>query len=215
MTMALDWSRAEAADLHGTGPDFFRRVLSRSVSGSPGEDWAYVSANVNLLAGVLRETTGRHAEDFAREMLFEPLAIRAWDWEGMKTDGYNLMDGSLELRPRDMAKLGQVVLSGGTWGGTHLFEGNWVERSTAWSVDTHERFGGYGYLWWRTRVTGAGGERLEATLANGWGSQFVIVVPALDLVVVTTGGNDYNGKHTAVLPLVAELVRSLDRTGAG
>jgi CubicO group peptidase (beta-lactamase class C family) len=51
--------------------------------------------------------------------------------------------------------------------------------------------------------------------ALGRGSQFVVVVPALDLVVVTTGGNDYNGKHTAVLPLVAELVRSLNRTGAG
>ncbi len=76
-------------------------------------------------------------------------------------------------------------------------------------MDTHERFEGYAYLWWKTLATGAGGERLEATVANGWGSQFIFVVPALDLVVVTTGGNDYNGKHMAVLPLVAELVRSV------
>jgi len=208
MTMALDWSPGEAANLHGTGPAFFRRVLSRSVSGTPGEDWDYVSANVNLLAGVLHQATGLHAEDFARDRLFEPLAIRSWDWEGLKTDGYNLMDGSLQLRPRDMAKLGQVVLTGGTWGETKLFGGDWIERSTAWSVDTRERFEGFGYLWWKTRMKGPDGDSLEVTVANGWGSQFIIVVPALDLVVVTTGGNDYNGKHMAVVPLVAELVRS-------
>jgi len=209
MTLALDWSRNDADNLHGTGPDFFRRVLSRSVSGSPGEDWDYVSANVNLLAGVLHQATGRHAEEFARETLFEPLGIRTWDWEGMRTDGYNLMDGSLELRPRDMAKLGQVVVSGGQWASTKLFAHDWIERSTMWSVDTRERFEGYAYLWWKTSITAAGGERLEATLANGWGSQFMFVVPALDLVVVTTGGNDYNGKHMAVVPLVQELVRSV------
>lgn len=209
MTMALDWSRADADNLHGTGPDFFRRVLSRSVAGHPGQDWDYVSANVNLLAGVLHEATGQHAEDFARETLFGPLAIRTWDWEGMKTDGYNLMDGSLELRPRDMAKLGQVVVSGGTWGNSELFAGDWIERSTAWSADTRERLEGYAYLWWTTPMTGAGGDRLEATVANGWGSQFIVVVPALELVVVTTGGNDHNGKHMAVMPHIRELVRSV------
>ncbi len=213
MTMALDWSRADADNLHGTGPDFFRRALSRSVSGSPGEDWDYVSANVDLLAGVLHQATGRHAEEFAKETLFEPLSIRTWDWGGMRTDGYNLMDGSLELRPRDMAKLGQVVVSGGAWGDTELFEGDWIERSTAWSVDTHERFEGYAYLWWKTLMTGAGGERFEVTVANGWGSQFIFVVPALELVVVTTGGNDYNGKHLAVVPLVQDLVRSIAVSG--
>ncbi len=208
MTMALDWSGEEVANLHGTGPDFFRRVLSRSVSGTAGRDWNYVSANVNLLAGVLHQATGHHAGDFARETLFEPLGIRTWNWEGLRTDGYNLMDGSLQLRPRDMAKLGQLVLTGGTWGGTTLYAGDWIERSTAWSIDTHEEFEGYGYLWWKTVMRGPEGDRVEVTLANGWGSQFIFVIPALELVVVTTGGNDYNGMHLAVVSLVEDLVRS-------
>ena len=42
------------------------------------------------------------------------------------------------------------------------------------------------------------GGSLEVLFANGWGSQFIYVIPALDLVVVTTGGNQENGKHLAI-----------------
>ena len=36
---------------------------------------------------------------------------------------------------------------------------------------------------------------VPAFFANGWGSQFIMAFPTLDMVVVTTGGNEYNGKH--------------------
>jgi CubicO group peptidase (beta-lactamase class C family) len=107
-----------------------------------------------------------------------------------------------------MAKLGQLVLSGGVWDGTRLLTEDWIDRSTAWVVETGEMLEGYGYLWWKTRVAGPTKERLDVTVANGWGSQFIFIVPALDLVLVTTGGNDYNGKHIAVKRLLATLIRS-------
>lgn len=202
MSMALDWSPQDADNLHGTGPDFFRKILSRSVSGMPGEDWAYVSANVNLLAGVLHQATGRHAEAFAEEALFRPLGIRAWNWDGMKTDGFNLMDGSLQLLPRDMGKIGQMVLDGGRWGGRQVMENAWIEASTRRRLDAGEGGEGYGYLWWRMDAPGPGGEPVPVIFANGWGSQFIAVFPTLDLVVVTTGGNEFNGKHLAVADLL-------------
>lgn len=57
---------------------------------------------------------------------------------------------------------------------------------------------GYGYLWWTMEVPGPEGAPLQVHLANGWGSQFILIFPALDLVVVTTGGNQENGKHLAI-----------------
>ena len=198
MSMALDWSSQEAQGLHGTGPDFFRRVLSHSVSGRPGADWAYVSANVNLLAGILHRATGQHAEAFAEDALFGPLGIAAWDWGGMKTDGFNLMDGSLRLLPRDMGKVGQMVLDGGQWNGRRIIGKEWIEASTRHHLDADDGTGGYGYLWWLMTIPGPGGEPVPVTLANGWGSQFIAVFPTLDLMVVTTGGNEFNGKHFAV-----------------
>jgi CubicO group peptidase (beta-lactamase class C family) len=41
----------------------------------------------------------------------------------------------------------------------------------------------YGYLWWLAPDLGQG-----CTSSGGFGGQYVTVVPALELVVVTTGG---------------------------
>jgi CubicO group peptidase (beta-lactamase class C family) len=202
MSMALDWSPEEAENLHGTGPEFFRRALSHSVSGTPGKDWAYVSANVNLIAGILHQATGQHAEAFAEKALFHPLGIETWNWEGMKTDGFNLMDGSLRLIPRDMAKIGQMVLDEGRWGGRPIVGEEWIQASTRPHLSTGEWAEGYGYLWWRMEAPVQGREEAPVILANGWGSQFIAIFPTLDLVVVTTGGNEYNGKHLAVAELL-------------
>ncbi len=273
MTMALDWSPDEVQNLHGTGPETFREILSREVVGTPGVDWEYASINVNLIAGILRDATGEQADVFARERLFGPLGIRAWDWEGMKTEGYPLMDGSLRLRPRDMARIGVMVAAGGAWQGAQIVDRDWVRASTARAIEAGSGPEGYGYLWWTLEIpvsgesgpgesrpaeeglgeprsgesgptgqglgesrpaeqglgeprsgesgpTGQGlgesrpaeqglgepgpqGRTLEAVFANGWGSQFIFVIPGLQLVVVTTGGNEFNGKHMAV----AELLR--------
>lgn len=211
MSMALDWSADEAANLHGTGPDFFRRVLSRSVTGTPGRDWAYVSANVNLLAGILRAATGEHADVFASRALFEPLRFGAWDWSGLKTDGYPLMDGSLRLLPRDMAKLGQLVLDGGAWRGEQIVPAEWIHASVTRHLDAGDSGDGYGYLWWLMEAPGPGGEPVPAVFANGWGSQFIVAFPTLDMVVITTGGNEYNGMHRAVAQVLTRyLLPSVD-----
>jgi CubicO group peptidase (beta-lactamase class C family) len=198
MTMALDWSRDQVQNFHATGPEAFRQILARNVSGTPGEDFEYASINVNLIAGILRETTGMQAEEFAATELFQPLGIEAWDWSGLKTEGYNLMDGSLHLRPRDMAKLGAMVLDGGRWKGRQVVDEAWIRQSTARILDAGQGPEGYGYLWWRMEVPGPGGAAIPAVFANGWGSQFIAVFPGLDLVVITTGGNEFNGKHMAM-----------------
>ena len=198
MSLALDWSPEEADGLHGTGPEAFRQILSRDVVGRPGEDWAYVSMNVNLLAGVLHEATGEHAEAFAARTLFGPLGIQEWNWDYGKTDGFNLMDGSLRLRPRDMAKLGVMVMNGGHWEGRPVLSEEWLRESLTPRLAAGSGGEGYGYLWWTMDVPGPGGAMTPVVFANGWGSQFILLFPGLELVVVTTGGNQENGKHLAV-----------------
>ena len=206
MSMALDWSPEEAENLHATGQEFFRRALSHSVSGTPGRDWAYVSANVNLVAGILHRATGVHAEAFAEEFLFHPLGIESWNWDYGKTEGFNLMDGSLQLLPRDMAKIGQMVLDGGRWGGTQIVSEDWIRISTQRHLQAGEGSEGYGYLWWLMDAPVSEGDSVPVVFANGWGSQFIAVFPTLDLVMVTTGGNDYNGKHLAVAQLLGRYL---------
>ncbi len=206
MSLALDWSPEEAENLHGAGPGAFRTILARRVAGRPGTDWAYVNMNANLLGGVLRQATGEHADVFARRALFEPLGITTWDWEWGKEEGYPLMDGSLHLTPRGMARLGAMVAGGGVWRGRRIVDEAWIRASLQPRLRAGEGQEGYGYLWWTMQVPGPGGAPLDLHFANGWGSQFILYFPALDLVVVTTGGNQENGKHLALGPV---LVRDL------
>jgi CubicO group peptidase (beta-lactamase class C family) len=197
MSMGLDWSEAEAENVHGTGEAFFRKVLSRRVVDPPGTRWAYVNANVNLLAGVIFKATGKHAEAFAEEVLFTPLDIRSWDWTYGKEGGYELMDGSLQLRPRDLAKLGAMVDQGGRWQGRQVIGEERVRGLTRSHFETGMPLSGYGDLWWLGNLpTRAGDEPM--IVANGWGSQFIVIFPRLDMVVVTTGGNEDNGMHWAL-----------------
>jgi CubicO group peptidase (beta-lactamase class C family) len=198
MSLALDWAPDDAQDLHGTGPVSFRQILARNVVGRPGRDWEYVSMNVNLLAGILHKATGEHAEAFAETALFGPLGITEWNWDYGKTNGFNLMDGSLRLRPRDMAKIGLMVMNGGVWKGHRVLEEEWVRRSLTSHLSTGSGGEGYGYLWWTMDVPGPDDRPIQVVFANGWGSQFILLFPELDLMVVTTGGNQENGLHMAI-----------------
>jgi CubicO group peptidase (beta-lactamase class C family) len=207
MSMGLDWSASEANNVHGTGPAFFQEVLGRKVVSAPGTKWDYVNANVNLLAGVIFNATGQSADRFVGEALFSPLGIDTFDWAYGREGTYNLMDGSLQLRPRDMAKIGAMVAAGGRWNGNQVISEEWITESTRTHLPTGElpALGGYGYLWWTGELpTGRGPQPI--IVANGWGSQFIIIFPQLDMVVVTTGGNEDNGRHIDVGTVLASTL---------
>lgn len=198
MSMGLDWGGDEGP--HGTGPEFFQQVIDRRVVHEPGTHWAYQSANVNLLAGVIRRATGQHADAFAEERLFGPLGITDYDWSFMETDGYRLMDGSLQLRPRDMAKLGMLLRDRGEWKSRTVISSNWIQMSTRPHIATSGPWK-YGFLWWLGELSGEDGPE-PLVFANGQGSQFIGWVPGRDLIFVVTGGNEDNGRHFAIMGLL-------------
>lgn len=203
MSASVGWDQEDLAGFYDS-EDHFGTVFKQPIAGMPGEKFEYVSPNVDLLAGVIKHATGLHADQYAEKHLFEPLAFGPYDWEYGKWEGYPLMDGSLHLRPRDMAKLGQLLLDGGQWNGERVVPADWIEVSTAAQMDAGGREE-YAYLWWRGSQS-LGDKVVEGIFANGWGSQFIFVLPEYDLVVVTTGGNHDNGKHFAPLKMFPDYI---------
>ena len=134
------------------------------------------------------------------------LPIKKWNWDYGMVDGFRLMDGSLMLRPRDMARLGALVAGRGSWKGNQVVSREWIEESTApHIVPSEDGPEQYGYLWWLFYIPSTTGTK-EAVVANGAGSQLIGVFPALDLVVVTTGANDENGMQFAIGKLLSARV---------
>jgi CubicO group peptidase (beta-lactamase class C family) len=102
--------------------------------------------------------------------------------DGRQTD----TGGHLYLRPRDMAKIGQLVLQRGVWNGRQIVSAGWIDRSTA--TPGMLRSSPYGYLWWGASARHGAGE-VRYVSARGNGGQTIMIVPQLDLVVVATAGN--------------------------
>jgi CubicO group peptidase (beta-lactamase class C family) len=198
MSMGLDWSPGEAGTFSPPGQDPFTDVIARNVRRRPGSQFRYVSRDMKLLSAVLFKAAGRHADVYAAEHLFAPLGIDSWDWENNRYQGHPDMSGTLKLRPRDMAKIGQLVLDGGTWQGQPVVSADWIRAAT--SIRFHPSADDeYGYLWWGLDDPPPG-----IDFAAGTGSQYILVVPVLDLVVVTTGGNELSDRQSAILGVLRE-----------
>src|SRR4029453_7019307 len=112
------------------------------------------------------------------------------DWEWQTYENRKIAPAAgLRLRPRDAAKIGQLVLNRGAWGGRQVVSAQWIADSTTPRFQAIGMFGGlffYGYQWWMGR-TFSDGKDIPWIAAQGWGGQRVFIVPDLDIVVVTTG----------------------------
>ncbi len=185
MSGGFEWDESNVSEYNGwrLSGDFIGYLLDRPVVSPPGSAFNYNSAAVHLLSILVERSVGAPLELFADVSLFGPLGIVRRRWEPM-IDGTVNGGAGLDLRPRDLARLGQLLLQGGRSGGRQILSEAWVDQTTApaWSWSTQVgRVGSltYGHLWWVDRDR-------EAFFAWGYGGQFVYVAPRRALVVVAT-----------------------------
>jgi len=186
-----DWdgsSPGNEENMYGA-QDWVQFYLNLASVRPPATATVYCTGNPVALGHVLKNATHQSVVAFAQSHLFGPLGITSPRWNlydnGTQTD----TGGHLQMRPRDMARIGQLALQRGAWNGTQLVSSAWIDASTA----RHGAFDaspldGYGYLWWHS-TDRIGLATVETFYANGAGGQFIFVTPALDLVTVMTGEN--------------------------
>ncbi len=212
MSSGLDYDNtAFSIDLLMLRPgDQDREILSRKMYADPGAEFRYRDADPQLLSYAIQDRTGRTLADLADELLFRPLRINDYRWQE-NVDGVTLGAHALWLQPRDMAKIGQLVLNGGLWNGERLVSEEWIDASTTTKVmpdagDPDIGGFGYGYYWWVI-------PDLPGFTAWGHGGQYILVVPEADLVVVLTASPDADydvGKSLKqFVPLIEVLLQGI------
>ena len=185
MSSGLDWHELDLGTSYSDwweSEDMIQHVVDLPIVHSPGAQFIYNTGASHLLSVVLTEATGMPTLEFAREYLFDPLGFSDSSWL-QENRGYDTGGMGLRITARDMMKIGQMFLDGGRHEGTQLVPQPWIAQSVSPLITTDFAvpYGrDYGYLWW---VCTGGGE--DFFLANGYGGQFILVVPALDLVIVT------------------------------
>ena len=168
--------------------DWVKFSLNLPMAHQPGEHWAYNSTSLILLSEILTQTTGLSVPLFADKYLMRPLGISGFRW-GFSPKGRAWLGGNASMRPRDMAKFGQMCLNKGFWRNRRIVSEAWLAESVRFH--SYSEYGmKYGYLWWRGRQT-INGRAIEGFWAQGNGGQVIFISPTVDLVAVFTGGN-YN-----------------------
>ncbi len=169
--------------------DMTRYVLGREVAEPPGQHYLYNSGGTVLLAAALQSAVGMPVDEYARKELFTPLGITDWEWRKSLRGDELLAHAGIRMRPRDIAKLGQLLLNQGRWDGRQLIPADFIQESTH-GVLPAELDWKYAYFW-RTGDTLVNGKKWHWIAAMGNGGQRLFVVPEQDLIIVITAGR-YN-----------------------
>jgi CubicO group peptidase (beta-lactamase class C family) len=162
--------------------DGVKYFLDKPMRESPGQAYNYNSGASYLLAAIIKQVTGKSALDYAREKLFKPIGIEEASW-GIYQKGINNGASELFLKPRDMARLGFMVLNKGYWEGKQILPAQWIEDSSKAYVKMDFIEYQYGYMWYIDKSL-----RFFNVSAQGLGGQNIYIVPDQDMVVVFTGG---------------------------
>lgn len=188
MTSGLDWPELSVSYSSPTNvneqmtqsQDWVQFVLDRPMVEEPGTAFNYNTGGSHLLSAIIHETTGMNALSFAQARLFEPLGISDVSWSS-DPDGVSYGGDGILMTPRDMAKFGYLYLKGGVWDGQQIVPADWVEASATKHVETVVNIiPYYGYQWWVHND--------DTYAAFGYGGQYILVIPDLEMVVAFTGG---------------------------
>lgn len=172
-------------------------VLERNAVETPGIKFNYNSGLTIILGEVIKKTSGMYVDEFSRQFLFRPLGISNFYWDKFP-NGTVQTDGGLHLTPRDMAKIGYMMLKNGKWRDQQIVSKEWAIESTK-AHTTHDLGYGYGYQW-RSVKTTINNKEIDMFWASGHGGQRIFVIPTLDLIAVFTSkvfGNPLGGFRPA------------------
>lgn len=200
MTSGLQWNEWDVPVLDFENNDAMRYqratdpaayFFGKDLINDPGTSFYYNTAGFQMMGEVLRRATGMSLDDFAAQKLFMPLGIERFEW-AQYAHGPVYLVGDVLLRPRDLARFGQLILQRGSWNGVQIVPAEWIDIATTEFISVahtgYKGFQGYGFHWWR-KTFYVGTSSLSAICADGLAGQAIMIFPSLDMVVVVTGGN--------------------------
>ena len=168
-------------------------------------EFRYYTIGVQILFGIIKNTTKMNVLDFANEYLFKPLNIKervsaecytkedqfnyvksrsnhgnVWflDPKDMPTAGWGL-----SISAYDMAQIGLMVLNNGIYNNKQIVSSKWINEMTTIQAaqDPSKGAYAYGYLWWSPHRTN------EITAAIGDGGNVIYIDKEKKIVVAVTG----------------------------
>ena len=162
----------------------FEAFINTPLSSDPGKKFYYNSTNTYVLSCIVKKVSGEDLSDYLDSRLFAPLGIKNYYWEKSAED-ISFGGWGLYIAPCDFAKIGMMLLNGGTWRGKRILSQKYVSEATqkhATSKDSAYGFN-YGLQMWIS-------QRGDQFLFNGMLGQNVWCFKKNGIVIVNNAGND-------------------------
>jgi len=195
MTGGIDWNESlpyidpnNTASGLESSPDWIAFTINRPMMREPGTKFNYSSGESSLLAHVFRQATGTDIEEYAAQHLFAPIGITRWFWKRTPS-GTADTEGGLYLEAGDLARIWYLFTQDGMWNGTRVVSSDWVKQSVTPAIATgaSPNAAQYGLKWWLYRSPVDSTKYVWS--GSGFGGQFPMAFPDLDLVVVFNAWN--------------------------
>lgn len=171
------YDRLDVDDLPGS-------FLAIEPEQEPGSVFCYHNSATLMLALLVERASGQSLHDYLQPRLFEPLAVQPVTWE--QTGGVDQGFSGLRVSCDDVARLGLMLLNGGSFQGQRILSAEWVTAAMTVQTPTDERTDvdwslGYGRQLWRSQHGWRG---------DGAFGQLCLVLPEQDLVVAALAQSD-------------------------
>ena len=171
-------------------------VLKKKLVHEPGTHFNYNGGCTNLLGDIIYRSTDQYIDEFAEKNLFGHLGIHNVHWQRSHPNMI-VAAGGLTLLPRDLLKIGQLILQNGMWEDRQIITEDWLKQVFYRSVSVDEWNMDYGFLWLLPKLIHPGTQEvLEPYSAGGRGGQWLGIYPDQNCIIVMTGGN-YNSDDSS------------------
>ena len=140
---------------------------------TPAKMWEYSPESIQLISSVLHKAAGIPLQAYAKRMLFDPLEIKNTWFLQDKGENTWLFTG-MHTTPRELAKLGLLLLQNGKWQDKILLKEDWINRMTQPSQQYNP---GYGLLW---RILNDG----KGYGAVGMNNNIFLIFPHYELILI-------------------------------
>lgn len=165
--------------LGGTMDGFAAGLIARAAD--PGARFHYVSIDTHVLGMVIRGATGQDIPELLETRILAPMGLEAAPYYLTDGEGVSFVLGGMNMRTRDYARFGQMVLQGGKWQGIQVVPEDWVIAMTSPQASDGSA---YGFQWWIPANASPG-----EVMAQGIYGQYIYINPGLGVVIAVNSAD--------------------------
>lgn len=203
--------------LYGDGTADTTKFMLSHPSPMPGKKvWNYSTGDSTFLMGIAKAVVPKSEEQvFPWKYLFDPLEIDVtFGQDNAATFGGG---SSIYIRPRDLAKIGELYLARGLWNGKRIFSEEWVDYTNS-RPETFDLLDASNFSlhskrsWWTINPKIAKAKNIpDSLIANGHWGQYLVIIPSLKLVLVRMGNDQDIQNNFDLINVIEKAVRAVEQ----